>query len=162
MCTCSASALSLSPSFFLPLAFAPDGPRPTQNEIISLRASMLLFLKQLILKVSPSRLRASKPPTPPTPREPDSVSAFKGACSSPFFIFLPSSCFKIEAQFVPACFIYFYFFPSPIGTVAIFKLECRLKWGKSELNVTSFHSPHSCCCPKKPLWITRAPRQLHS
>ncbi|XP_051933626.1 LOW QUALITY PROTEIN: neurobeachin-like, partial [Hippocampus zosterae] len=27
-----------------------DGPRPTQKEIISLRASMLLFLKQLILK----------------------------------------------------------------------------------------------------------------
>ncbi|KAM3874724.1 neurobeachin-like [Diretmus argenteus] len=27
-----------------------DGPRPTQNEIISLRAFMLLFLKQLILK----------------------------------------------------------------------------------------------------------------
>lgn len=28
-----------------------DGPRPSQKEIISLRAFMLLFLKQLILKV---------------------------------------------------------------------------------------------------------------
>eukprot|EP00063_Salmo_salar_P010373 XP_013985208.1 PREDICTED: neurobeachin-like [Salmo salar] len=27
-----------------------DGPRPSQKEIISLRAFMLLFLKQLILK----------------------------------------------------------------------------------------------------------------
>uniref|UniRef100_A0A669DKR3 Neurobeachin n=1 Tax=Oreochromis niloticus TaxID=8128 RepID=A0A669DKR3_ORENI len=33
-----------------------DGPRPTQKEIISLRAFMLLFLKQLILKVYPTCL----------------------------------------------------------------------------------------------------------
>uniref|UniRef100_A0A3Q3J877 Neurobeachin n=1 Tax=Monopterus albus TaxID=43700 RepID=A0A3Q3J877_MONAL len=31
-----------------------DGPRPSQKEIISLRAFMLLFLKQLILKVAPA------------------------------------------------------------------------------------------------------------
>ena len=30
-----------------------DGPRPSQKEIVSLRAFMLLFLKQLILKVRP-------------------------------------------------------------------------------------------------------------
>lgn len=30
----------------------PDGPRPTQKEVVSLRAFMLLFLKQLILKVN--------------------------------------------------------------------------------------------------------------
>lgn len=33
-----------------------DGPRPSQKEIISLRAFMLLFLKQLILKVRQQRL----------------------------------------------------------------------------------------------------------
>lgn len=33
------------------LIFFLDGPRPSQKEIISLRAFMLLFLKQLILKV---------------------------------------------------------------------------------------------------------------
>lgn len=32
-----------------------DGPRPSQKEIISLRAFMLLFLKQLILKVQPEK-----------------------------------------------------------------------------------------------------------
>ncbi|KAI4901449.1 hypothetical protein NFI96_004877 [Prochilodus magdalenae] len=30
------------------------GPRPSQKEIVSLRAFMLLFLKQLILKVRPA------------------------------------------------------------------------------------------------------------
>lgn len=34
--------------------FFSDGPRPSQKEIISLRAFMLLFLKQLILKVRQS------------------------------------------------------------------------------------------------------------
>lgn len=40
-------------SFFL------DGPRPSQKEIISLRAFMLLFLKQLILKVRQSEASLS-------------------------------------------------------------------------------------------------------
>lgn len=45
----------LGSHFFLLISLAPtaDGPRPTQKEIISLRAFMLLFLKQLILKVKP-------------------------------------------------------------------------------------------------------------
>lgn len=37
--------------FFFNFCFILDGPRPSQKEIISLRAFMLLFLKQLILKV---------------------------------------------------------------------------------------------------------------
>lgn len=41
----------LSLSLLISLAPTADGPRPTQKEIISLRAFMLLFLKQLILKV---------------------------------------------------------------------------------------------------------------
>lgn len=41
------------PSLLISLSPTTDGPRPTQKEIISLRAFMLLFLKQLILKVKP-------------------------------------------------------------------------------------------------------------
>lgn len=37
--------------YFLSLSPSTDGPRPAQKEIISLRALILLFLKQLILKV---------------------------------------------------------------------------------------------------------------
>lgn len=47
----------------LTLSLTADGPRPTQKEIISLRAFMLLFLKQLILKVCPTCLHASQPRT---------------------------------------------------------------------------------------------------
>lgn len=37
--------------FFFPVIFS-DGPRPNQKEIISLRAFLLLFVKQLIMKVT--------------------------------------------------------------------------------------------------------------
>lgn len=39
--------------YFLSLSPHTGGPRPAQKEIISLRALILLFLKQLILKVHP-------------------------------------------------------------------------------------------------------------
>lgn len=49
----SKDLISFFASFFL------DGPRPSQKEIISLRAFMLLFLKQLILKVRQSEASLS-------------------------------------------------------------------------------------------------------
>lgn len=38
-------------NFLLPVIFS-DGPRPNQKEILSLRAFLLLFVKQLIMKVN--------------------------------------------------------------------------------------------------------------